>query len=425
MKKMIVVLMVGLNAFAQAQSYVHQTYILNEGYFNYQANTIVEPVTLGSYNPATQTYTVIDSLEGMRFASDMLIDGDFLYIAADSKIFKYNKFTNQRVGTVTCQGVRNLGISQNKLIATRGEYLTSYSSYLHIYDATTLQLIAAIDTVSGPKWAAQDVVVDGTNAYIAVNNAYELGNEKGLIGVLDVNTLVYGNEIDLGPEGRNPDNLMKVGNSLVTVNNKSWDGTSISRIQLVGNSIVTSTISSATTGCGTSCVRDGNLLYQLSGEAVLNEWNILAMSSAGPVSNLALNYYEIAEDQVNHLFYTSNTDFFSYGKVFVYNQANEEVTHFTVGTSPGTIVFDVRSSLGIEELENALSVYPNPSSGKLSVKTAHNGMLSVANLVGQTVYSAAIKDEAMLDLSGFGAGTYLIRLALENGASTTQKIVVQ
>jgi hypothetical protein len=427
MKKMIFTLMLGLSSLVQAQSYVHQVYVLNEGHFNYQTNTIVKPVTLGSYNPVTQVYKTIDSLGGMRFASDMVIDGDFLYVAADTKIFKYNKLTNQRVGTINLPGVRGLGVAQNRLIATRGEYLTTYPSYLHVYDATTLQLISAIDTVSGPKWASQDIVIDGTKAYIAVNNAYVIGHEKGFIGILNLNALTYGNEIDLGPNGKNPDNLMKTGNTLVTVNNKSWDGTSISRIQLAGNSIVTSTISSATTGCGTSCIRDGNIIYQLASATTLNEWNVLTMTNVGPLANLSLNYYEIAEDKINHLFYASNTNFLTFGKVFIYNQANVEVTHFDVGVSPGTIIFDVRSAstASMEELEHALSIYPNPSNGSITVKTASKGTLFVSTLVGQDVYSAPITNEATLDLGHVGAGTYLVRLSLENGISTTKKVVIQ
>jgi hypothetical protein len=71
-----------------------------------------------------------------------------------------------------------------------------------------LQLIQAVDTINGPKWAAQNMVVNGSVVYVAVNNGYEWGNEKGIIGQLDLSTLTYGNEIDLGTEGHNPDNMI-------------------------------------------------------------------------------------------------------------------------------------------------------------------------------------------------------------------------
>ncbi|NCA22290.1 MAG: hypothetical protein EBS86_14280 [Crocinitomicaceae bacterium] len=210
MKKMLLVFGLGLTTFAQAQSYVNQAIILNEGYFDYTNNVIVEPVTIGTYNPATQVYSIVDTLENMRFGSDIVISGNYYYVAADTKIFKMDLNTHQEVASVSCPGVRNLGIYQNKLVATRGEYQITYDSYLHVYDAANLTLIQEIDTVAGPKWAAQNIVMDGATAYIAVNNGYEWGNEKGIVGKLDLSTLTYGNEIDLGVDGTNPDKLVVV-----------------------------------------------------------------------------------------------------------------------------------------------------------------------------------------------------------------------
>jgi hypothetical protein len=274
MKKVLFTIGFGFSTLVQAQNYVHQAIILNEGYFDYQTNEILVPVTVGSYNPATQIYQVVDTLEGMRFGSDVLIDGNYYFVAADSKIFKMDLNTHQEISSVSCPGVRNLGIYQNKLIATRGEYLTTYDSYLHVYDATTMTLISAIDTVQGPKWATQNVVVDGSNAFIAVNNGYEWGNEKGIIGKLDLNSLSYGNEIDLGPEGKNPDNLLKIGSFIYSVNNKDWTGASISKIALDGTSNSTVNLATASTGCGTSALRDDKLVYQISMETTLNEFDI-------------------------------------------------------------------------------------------------------------------------------------------------------
>ena len=222
----------------------------------------------------------------MRFGSDLIIDGNFYYVAADSKIYKMDLNTHQELSSVVCPGVRNLGVYQNKLVATRGEYLTTFDSYLHIYDATTLSLIQAIDTISGPKWASQNIVVDGSIAYIAINNGYEWGNEKGLIGKLNLDNLSYGNEVDLGPDGKNPDNLMKSGDFLYTVNNKDWSNASVSKVALNGSSNATVNLQSAATGCGTSALRDDKLVYQISMETTLNEFDINLMNLSGPITGI-------------------------------------------------------------------------------------------------------------------------------------------
>jgi hypothetical protein len=410
MKKMLLVFGLGLTTFAQAQSYVNQAIILNEGYYDYTNNVIVEPVTIGSYNPATQVYSIVDTLENMRFGSDIVISGNYYYVAADTKIFKMDLNTHQEVASVSCPGVRNLGIYQNKLVATRGEYQITYDSYLHVYDAANLTLIQAIDTVAGPRWAAQNIVMDGATAYIAVNNGYEWGNEKGIVGKLDLSTLAYGNEIDLGVNGTNPDNLMKSGDFLYTVNNKDWSGSSISKISLLNPGAETVNLANAGTGCGTSALVNENIVYQISGETTLNEFNYAAMNNVGPVAGINLSFYELATDEVNNLLYASSTDFFSYGRVYIYNSNNEEVSNFNVGISPGTIVFDIRTSAGIDELENAFEVYPNPASTELNIASNLEGKVIVRNALGQEVI---VSNAKQLNLNSLSVGTYTVTF---NGA---------
>ena len=415
MKKMLLVIGLGLTTFAQAQSYVNQAIILNEGYYDYTNSVIIEPVTIGSYNPVTQVYSIVDTLENMRFGSDIVIAGNYYYVAADTKIFKMDLNTHQEVASVSCLGVRNLGIFENKLVATRGEYETTFDSYLHVYDASNLTLIQAIDTVAGPKWAAQNIVMDGAIAYIAVNNGYEWGNEKGIVGKLDLSTLTYGNEIDLGADGTNPDNLMKSGDFLYTVNNKDWSGASVSKISLLNPSAETVNLASAGTGCGTSALVNENIVYQVSGETTLNEFNYAAMNNVGPVAGINLSFYELANDDVNNLLYASSTDFFSYGKVYIYDSNNDEVTNFMVGTSPGTIVFDVRASVGVNELTTSFNVFPNPATTELNIASDLEGKVIVRNTLGQEVIVSSTKQ---LNLSALSAGTYTVSF---NGA--VQKFV--
>ena len=404
MKKVLFTIGFGFSTLVQAQNYVHQAIILNEGYFDYQTNEILVPVTVGSYNPATQIYQVVDTLEGMRFGSDVLIDGNYYFVAADSKIYKMDLNSHQEISSVSCPGVRNLGIYQNKLVATRGEYLTTYDSYLHVYDATNMTLIAAIDTIQGPKWATQNIVLDGSSAYIAVNNGYEWGNEKGIIGKLDLNALTYGNEIDLGPDGKNPDNLVKVGSFLYSVNNKDWSGSSISKVALDGSSNSTVNIATASTGCGTSALRDDKLVYQISMETTLNEFDINVMNNVGPVSGHSLNYYELAQEPVSGNLFASETDFFSYGNVRVFNASNTELASFNVGVSPGTIVFDVRStSASLNELASNISVYPNPTTDFLNVNV--EGTKRVLDLQGKVL---ATTESNMIEVSNLNSGVYFL-----------------
>jgi hypothetical protein len=416
MKKALITLSLFASTWSFAQNQLHQVLVVNEGYFDYQTGAILEPVTIGSYNPTTQLYQVVDTLENMRFASDLVIDGNFYFVAADSKIFKMDLNTHQEIASVACPGVRNLAVYQNKLIATRGEYLTTYDSYLHVYNTSDLQLIQAFDTVTGPKWATQNIVIDGTTAYLVVNNAYEWGNEKGIIGQLDLSNLSYGNEVDLGPEGKNPDNLIKFGSALYTVNNKDWTGTSISKFELANNTTSTVNIANAVAGCGTSALRDDKLTYQISMETSLNDFDINGMNNIGPVNGINLNFYELAQEPISGQLYASSTDFFSTGTVYIYDATNTEIHQFAAGVSPGTIVFDIRSSAGINEETTSFSVYPNPTNELLTIQgKSANGLVSLSDLNGTTVLSST---ESTLNISQLPAGIYYVNM---NG--TCQKVI--
>lgn len=391
----------------QAQNYVHQVLVVNEGYFDYQTNQILTPVTIGSYNPSTQQYNVVDTLENMRFASDLIIDGNFYYVAADSKIFKFDLNTHQELASVNCPGVRNIAISNNHLVATRGEYLQTYNSYLHVFDKTNLQLTATLDTLIGPKWACQNIVVVGDIAYIAVNNAYEWGNEKGLIGQLNLNTMQYGSEIDLGPEGKNPDNMFLFNNELITVNNKDWSGASVSKITLSGT-VTTQNLANAVTGCGTSALRDDKLVYQISMENTLNDYSLVNMSWVGPVNGITENFYDLAQDPVSGNLYASSTDFFSTGKVFVFAPDNTELNQFNTGVSPGTIVFDVRPSVGLNELSSNVSVAPNPCQDLIQINgLEQNTTYFLTNTEGKKLLEGV---DTTISLQHFSSGVYYLHV---------------
>lgn len=416
MKKALITISLFTSAWSFAQNQLHQVLVVNEGYFDYQTNVIVEPVTIGSYNPVSQQYQVVDTLENMRFASDLVIDGNFYFVAADSKIFKMDLNSHQEISSVACPGVRNLAIYQDKLIATRGEYLTTYDSYLHVYNTADLQLVQAFDTVTGPKWATQNIVVDGTTAYLVVNNAYDWGNEKGIIGQLNLSNLTYGNEVDLGPDGKNPDNLVKYGSALYTVNNKDWTGTSISKFDLGTNLPSTVNIANAIAGCGTSALRDDKITYQISAETSLNNFDINGMNNIGPVNGINVNFYELAQEPISGELYASTTDFFSTGTVFIYDVNNTEIHQFAAGVSPGTIVFDIRSSAGLNEEKSNFSVAPNPTTDILTIQgNTGNELVRILDISGTTVLTST---ESSLNIAHLPAGIYIVRI---NGMN--QKVI--
>ena len=339
MKRVLFFVLCCTIVFTNAQNFVNQVLILNEGYFDYTTQQIVEPVSVGSFDPINQIYTEVLIIDSARFASDIIINGDYFYVAADNKILKYDLDNYILLEEIYLPGVRNLLISGDNLFVTRGEYMVTFDSYLHVYNKNDFSFIASFDTLTGPKWATQNMVVNGNVLYVAINNGFEWGNEKGIIGAIDINSLSYIDEIDLGPDGKNPDNMMIDNGMIYTVNNKDWTGMSISKFDILNTSLNTNNIASSSTGCGTSCIRSGEVNYQLSGDTSLYSWDGLNSTLTTGINK---SFYTLATDEINNLLYASSTDYFSFGNIYVYDDNNALVSSFSCGVSPGTIVFDLR-----------------------------------------------------------------------------------
>lgn len=73
--------------------------------------------------------------------------------------------------------------------------------------------------------------------------------------------------------------------------------------------------------------------------------------------------------------------------------------------------------------DNSVSVYPNPTNGLLNVNGCGTMLITVSNMLGQTLFETTTEDSTTLDLSSYGQGFYLVRIETENGA-TVQKINV-
>jgi len=346
MKKVVFVLCLIYQG-VMAQNVVNQVLLLNEGRYDYTTGEIETPVTIGSYDPFTSIYSVVDTIEGARFASDMLIDGDYFYVAADTQLLKYDLNTYELLASQSVTGVRNILIVNDNLFVSRGEYGVSFDSYFQIYSKSDLTFISELDTTEGPKWTTQNMVHTDNKLYVAINNGFEWGNEKSLIGVLDLSTLSYLEEIDLGSDATNPDNMMITDDYIFTVNNKNWSGASFSKVDLSTNSSTTINVSDVSTGCGTSCLRGDKINFQISMDSVLLEWDPATLLSSGNPLGINQNFYDLAYDEVNNYLYASETDYSTYGKVHIYDADNNLVSEFDCGVSPGTIVFDVRNTTSI------------------------------------------------------------------------------
>ena len=105
------------------------------------------------------------------------------------------------------------------------------------------------------------------------------------------------------------------------------------------------------TGCGTSCMKDNKIMYQISQDTELYEWDPQFMPAAGNPMGYSDNFYELSFDHINNHLYASVTDYATYGKVNIYDDNDNLVSMFNTSITPGKIVFDIRNmSVDINEV---------------------------------------------------------------------------
>lgn len=337
-----------------SQNHLHQVIVLNEGWSDWQTGEVIEPATMGVYDPGLQLYTLVDTLEGAAFVSDAVVFNETILVAADGALLQYDANTYQLLQSVESVGIRKMAMHEGVVYVTRGDIddqgmSLELDAYFQWYDATSLQLLGEL-TVSenGPQFATEGIAVAGDRVYFAINNAFDWGNEVGFIGAYDTNSDEY-LEWDLGENGVNPYHLFAAGETVVSVNNTDYSSTSLSALDLAGQSVETVEVSEANSGCLAAIGIDSEVRYQISGEAAVRQ------SSTQDLANSALwisdcpSYYGMAVDPVSGEVYASVTDYSTFGLVEIRSESGELLGQFDCGVSPGVICMDVRELSSIAE----------------------------------------------------------------------------
>ncbi len=403
-----------LNLFAQYT--LKQVIVLNEGPWG-------GPVTVGSYNPISKSYQNFDTLNA-RFATDVVIDSGFIYVAADTLLVKYDLNTKQKLAVQTVKGIREMAIWKNQILLTRAE-VSPLPSYFQAYDKNNLNLIYNLSTVSE---RCAEVKVMNDTAYVAVNGWGSVGK----LAVIDLNGQTEKREIDLGVNGLNPEAVYvsKVNGKILTQNNLDWSDGSVTKYDVSTNSFVNTRLNRSS-GCSSSGYYLNNLYFQASNE---NKIGVFSATANSVWDSLLINksIYSIGIDSVNARIYVGTTDYVSSGKVFSYDFFGALVDSFAVDISPSTFAFDVQNTTGISEnnFDSHLLIYPNPVTDNLNIGfiDAENekATLTLTDVLGREIFQKQISTNipTAISLNEISKGIYFLKVKTEN-KSASKKIVKQ
>lgn len=372
-----------------------------------------ENVNIQIYDPGKKISRTIDSIH-TNSVQDLLIDGNYAFVAAQDSIVKYDLSSEQRLATASFNGfsTKALAVYQNYLLV--GNWYGKSSHNLYIYDRNNLALLDSVQQIT--KGVAS-ILVNGSTAFISQNSTTaDFEDTLGYIAVVNLDSLQQ--VVNITPTNYTGDigQLIAYKNSLLALNS-------------VSNSILEFQNSSGSMPTVHQFQKDIQVLnpYQLS----LYKDTLFLKWDAG-LGSINVNNFQILDtavldtvitafafDTLRKQFYISQTDYFSYQQGGVYNRAGIKLDTFSVGFAPEIAKMYYPNITSLSETEAEIPnyrIYPNPATDLLFVEMENNIpiVLKMFDVRGKIVKAKQLdKLRSGLNLSQLRSGVYIIQLQSE------------
>jgi hypothetical protein len=414
------------NLFAQNESII----VVNGGVFGAtNANTTIEVLNSGT---AINMGTI-----GTTSIQDLLIDGQYAYVAAQDSIVKYDWTTRTRVASNAFLGISTVKLARYNdklLVGNWYAFSSPYNQQFLIYDASDLSFVDSVPQVTKP---ADDIIVIGDYAYIAQNNTTPgYSDTLGYLTVIDLTTNTWVRNDTLSTTGTEVGRLVVEGDVIYSINKISNTISSLNTVSLA------KTTQAAAGGVdlnpatyGPTAFTEGAGVWYFPFDSGIGSYN-LAMNAvvSANIVNIA-GGFAFTMDTINNNFCVSHINFSNQlqNKGRIYDMNGDSVGMFQVGFSPEAMAVVSNALVGstiqlAAANELNYSIAPNPATSNLTVslERAEAVTLLVINQVGQNVLTQKSTDAVTtLDIASLSAGVYFLAVVNDNGVMRTQRFVKQ
>jgi hypothetical protein len=179
------------------------------------------------------------------------------------------------------------------------------------------------------------------------------------------------------------------------------------------------------------CDRDGGNVDDTPATSDVYWGNVTSTTNNNTCNDLSYaNVFttDVLDMDENFMSYATATWMFSQGQVDVMmatlnasemNGGRSSLKNSNISTNCSGII-----SSALNELNEEISIYPNPSNGKLFISTSEViKSIKVTNIIGKEIYSSNNFNDNSIDLINFNNGVYFINLSTEKG-TITKKIIL-
>lgn len=428
---LLISLYFGATALLQAQT--ESIIVVNGGIYgttNY-ANTTIE--LLNSQNPVNMGTVGTTSIQ------DIVVDGEYAYIAAQDSIVKYNWLNKTKVAANAFDAPSTLSLAMHGNHLLVGNWYApwgwtgAYNKHFLIYDASNLSLVDSIPQVTKP---ADDFVVVGDYAYIAQNNDKTLGfgDTLGYLAVVDLNTLSLVRYDTLSTNGDEVGRLVVEGDMIYSINKASNTISSYNTVTLAKSTQPSAAgVNLKTASYGPTAFSKGAGVWYFPFDSGIGSYNLSTNTIVMPNIVNITGSFAFVMDTFNNTFCVSHINYSdqTQNKGRIYDMNGDSVGMFQVGYSPEALAIVSTTVLGMDvtvaqEDELTYTLFPNPATTTLQIALNQEEAVNVMviNSMGQTVLNQTATGSVIeLAIEELSAGTYFVAVVNEKGIMRAQPFV--
>ncbi|MCH2043601.1 MAG: T9SS type A sorting domain-containing protein [Saprospiraceae bacterium] len=398
--------------------------------------TSTDYANIGIYDFDADTYETMDTIYTNSIQDAFIEDNQYLYVAAQDSIVKYDLTTKTRLAAAEFGGTSTIkmAIYNDKLLV--GNWYGSSDNNFRIFDKNTL---AYTDSIPEIVYGAKDFVVLNDTAYIAQNlTSSSFSDSLGFMSIVDLNTMTWVRNDTIHDNAEPFGRMTVVGDSTIYALSSSADVIANYSAQTGQSSVNTSPgVDISMYGYGPSIYQKGNeWFFACNGTDICGYDLINGTTSANTLTNVegSASTFTFAMDTVNSRFYVARIH---YGnnvadRGIVYDMAGDSIGNFQTGFYPEALVMwydnvstSIEETPAVAQLTN-FEIYPNPAVDylRLSFATTEQRQVFISNTQGQLIYhSNSTSNQFELDVRALTAGFYQVSVMDGKGNVETQQFV--
>lgn len=387
-------------------------------------------VMINGYNPSNQNTSLIGEVF-RESIQDIVIAGDYAFMAAEDSIVKFDLVNNSKVAAVYETNLSRLFYHNQFLYVTRRSDINGAPAdgiYLKVFYAYNLDHFYDVEEITAD---AAGVAVAINSVFVAVPGDWMSteGHLAILNSDLDVDTI-----INLGNEAVGISDLFVTEEKLYSVNRTPYLATQGSVTEYSFNSGVWQNhVLNHVIGRGVDISDNKLFLVQDYGigyfdliSGTLSE-NLLIPD---PGSSTSLFIADAVYEPLSSLLYVSITDYFSTGFGKIFNLSGAETGSFDAGISAEALAIHYEIGSGtsdFSEVRPMINLYPNPVAEALTIE-ANEPMVNI-NLYddyGNELFEIcpSMNNRITLNLDFLCSGFYFIRVQF-NDMEELKKIIIR